>query len=180
MKLRVTTSIILFLSSYTPLLLILIVKDFDFINIEFKNPIFITIFFITIILSIFLLRVVLMHIKKRNSNMPIKINHVSDRSQDLINYTVPYIISFYGFDLSKWSDNISLGIFIVLMCVLTIRSKMIFINPLLAVVGYGMYDIEYTYNETKYTTTVLTKLDLKEKETYQLRNVTKFLYLITE
>ncbi len=112
--------------------------------------------------------------------MPVEIKSVSNRSVDLINYTIPYILSFFGFDLSKWEDVISLTIFLTIMFVLTITSRSLFLNPILAFAGYGLYDIEYEFNGNVKVVAVLSKYELKTGQRFYLKSLTRFLYLVKE
>jgi len=178
MKPRIITLVLLFISSYSPLFLILAVKDFDFDNWCLKHPIAVWIMLGISLLSIVLLFVSLRYLKK--GNMPVKIISVKNRSVDLINYTIPYILSFFSFDLSKWDDIISLFIFLLIMLILTITSKSIFLNPILAFAGYGMYDIEYEYNSTTSSVIAISKYELKAGDRFFIRNLNRFTYLIKE
>lgn len=179
MKPKIFTAILLFMSAYSPLFLILAIKDFDFEqNINFKHPISIyTLLGITII-SVILLFLTVRKINK--GNMPITIKSVKNRSIDLINYTIPYIVSFFGFDLSKTEDIISLFIFLLLMLLLTIKSKSVFMNPILLLAGYNLYDLDYEFDGKLYSTIVISKYDMRANETYYIRSLTRFLYFITE
>jgi hypothetical protein len=70
------------------------------------------------------------------------------------------------------------GIFLTILMVLTITSKSIFINPVLAMAGYGLYDIHYTYNGNNMSKTVLCKLELSVNNRYCIKSLTPFLGLI--
>ena len=179
MKPRILTAILLFISAYSPLILILAVKDFDFdCCYNFHHPFTIwTLLFVSAI-SIFLLFYSIGSIKK--GNMPVKIVEVQNRSVDLINYTIPYIVSFFGFDLAKTDDVVSLSIFMLLMLILTIKSKSVFLNPILLIAGYNLYDLKYEFNQKTESRIVLSKYETKRGEQYYIRSLTRFLYLIKE
>lgn len=179
MKPRVFTAILLFISAYSPLFLILAVKDFDFENAyNFKHPIGIYIMLSIAVLSVILLFATVCSIKK--GNMPATIKSVKNRSIDLINYTIPYIVSFFGFDLSKTEDIISLTIFLLLMLLLTIKSKSVFMNPILLLAGYNLYDMDYEFDGKLHSTIVISKYDMRSGEVYYIRSLTRFLYFVTE
>ncbi len=112
--------------------------------------------------------------------MPVKVVEVQNRSVDLINYTIPYIVSFFGFDLAKIDDVVSLSIFMLLMLILTIKSKSVFLNPILLIAGYNLYDLKYEFNQKQESRIVLSKYELKKGEQYYIRSLTRFLYLIKE
>ena len=179
MKPRFFTAILLFVSAYSPLFLILAVKDFDFEKThKLQHPLAVSVLMGITILSVIILFVTFSKINR--GNMPVTIKFVKNRSTDLINYTIPYILSFFGFDLSKWGDIISLSIFLFIMMVLTIKSKSVFLNPILSMAGYGLYDLEYIRDKKDFSVIVLCKYDLKEKEVYYIRKLTRFLYLAVE
>ena len=179
MKPKFITAILLFISAYSPLFLILAVKDFDFSGTyKFKHPITISIILGISILSVALLFFTMKSIKR--GNMPVKITDIKNRSVDLINYTIPYIISFFGFDLSKTEDIISLSIFLLLLLLLTLKSKSVFMNPILLIAGYNLYDIQYEHDGKNCDNIVLSKQDIKKGERFYIRSLTRFLYLVTE
>ncbi|MCF8239456.1 MAG: hypothetical protein K9I85_14940 [Saprospiraceae bacterium] len=179
MKPRLLTAILLFISAYSPLFLILAVKDFDFYcSYSFNHPIGISILLGLSVLSVILLFITISYIKM--GNMPVTVKGVKNRSVDLINYTIPYIVSFFGFDLAKVEDIISLSIFLLLLLLLTIKSKSVFMNPILLLAGYNLYDLEYEFDRKSSSIIVISKYELKSGERYYIRSLTRFLYFVTE
>lgn len=179
MKPKLLTAILLFISAYSPLFLILAVKDFDFKSkLNFNHQTF-----VCSILGISLLSIILLFYtvsKIQRGNMPVKIISVKNRSVDLINYTIPYIVSFFGFDLSKIEDVISLSIFLLLMLLLTLKSKSVFMNPILLLMGYNLYDLEYEFDGKKQSTIVISKEEMLPNDVYYIRSLTRFLYIVKE
>ncbi|WP_341661161.1 hypothetical protein [Vibrio sp.] len=119
-KTRLLSSIAIFISGYTPLFLIMIIKDikevvwfehafesvvwsFSKLKIpywfEFKNIEIVLALLLLSVASLVLISYVLRNVTKR----PFAINVISakSRSSEVVNYTIPYIISFVAFDLSK-------------------------------------------------------------------------------
>jgi hypothetical protein len=179
MKPKLLTAILLFISAYSPLFLILAVKDFDFYcSYSFGHPIAISILLGLSALSVILLFVTIGSIKR--GNMPVTVKTVENRSVDLINYTIPYIVSFFGFDLAKVEDIISLSIFLLLLLLLTIKSKSVFMNPILLLAGYNLYDLEYEYDGKPTSKIVISKHEMKAGERFYIRSLTRFLYFVTE
>lgn len=179
MKPKIFTAILLFISAYSPLFVILAVKDFDFdLTLTFGHPRIVTFLVLLTATSVALLFITVA--KMERGNMPVKVKSVKNRSTDLINYTIPYILSFFGFDLSKWGDVISLAIFLLIMMMLTIKSKSVFLNPILALRGYGLYDLDYTFNKLDYSVIVLCKDELRPGDTCFVRSLTRFLYIVIE
>ncbi len=179
MKPKLITAILLFISAYAPLFVILAVKDFDFsCTYKFKHSTPICILLGLTAISIGLLFFAVNSIKR--GNMPVKVKSVKSRSVDLINYTIPYIVSFFGFDLSKTEDVVSLTIFLLLMLLMTIKSKSVFMNPILLLAGYNLYDLEYEFDGKTNSTIVISKHDMRTGDIYYIRSLTRFLYFITE
>jgi hypothetical protein len=181
MKMRLWTSIIFFLSSYTPLAVILVIKDFDFKCRHFIN-IFSTIIIIGI--SLFSLLMLFFVIKNINGGYLIKIDKVKNNSSELINYIIPYIIPYiftiFGVNLGDLGDIISFSFLMILICFLTIRTQNLFINPILALFGYGLYDVEYNENNINKNGIFLSKLDLDSGQNYTIQKITKFMYMVTK
>lgn len=172
-------SIAIFISGYTPLFLIMIIKDikgFVWYEHVLKEPFFIinkivlpywvsvknanvVISLIAIsIISLLLLRYVLNNIT--NNPFQIRIITAKSRSSEVVNYTIPYMISFVAFDLNLWQDITSLILFLSVLCLLSIRSQSIFINPILSAIGYGLYDCRYSEGGITKECVMLSKDDL--------------------
>lgn len=179
MKPRIITSVLLFISAYSPLFLILGVKDFDFkLTHQLKHPLVIYALLGITVLSVILLFASIKSIKRGTTS--VEIVSVKNRSVDLINYTIPYMLSFLGIDLSKPEDIIAISIFMLMMLLLTITTKSIFINPVLALVGYGLYDVEYKFDAKTISSTVISKYNMHQGEQYYIVCLTRFLYFVKE
>jgi hypothetical protein len=178
MKPRKLTSIILFISAYSPLFVIFAVKDWDFSRNKFGHPWLTFGIIAASVISVIILLLIFGNLHKGNRCVTIK--SISNRSMDLINYTLPYIVSFFGFDLSETADVISLGIFLAILFILTVRSHSIFMNPILSIVGYGLYDITFEYDSRIRTAIVLTNIELQSNQRYYLRPLTPYLQVIKE
>lgn len=179
MKPKIFASILLFFSAYSPLFVIIGVKDFDYEQEHwFLHPIPIYILLGLTILSIVFLVFTISRMNR--GNMLVEVVSVKHRSNDLINYTIPYMIAFFGVDLSKQGDIISICIFLSIMLLLTITTKSIFINPILAIAGYGFYDIEYRYDSKTRSVAVISKHEPHPTDRCYVRSLTRFIYFIKE
>ena len=179
MKPKLFTSILLFISAYSPLFAIFAVKDFDFDNTySFRHPFPIGVLLIITVISIAMLFAI-MH-RFHAGDVIVEIIGVKNRSVDIINYTIPYMISFFGVDLSKPSDVIAVTVFLAILLILTVSSKAVFINPILAIAGYQFYDINYRFDGKEHSTVVISKLEPHRGHRYSLLSLTKYLYFITE
>ncbi len=144
---------------------------------RFANPKAVLFLFLLIIVSVGLLWFTVSKIDR--GSMSVKVKSIKNRSSDLVNYTIPYILSFFGFDLSDIADIISLSIFLAIMLIITIQTKAIFLNPVLAMMGYGLYDLNYSYNGREHFTVVLSKEELKHHDSCFIRHLTSSLYFVS-
>jgi hypothetical protein len=126
MKPRVVISFVIFLSAYAPLSLLFAVRDFDSKAGWFAHPRFVLAVIAAAVVSLALLWFSMSRLK---GQFPITVNRVALRSNDLIDYTIPYLISFFGVDFGKWQDLSALGIFLLLLFVLSYKTQSLFINP---------------------------------------------------
>lgn len=128
------TRILLFLSSYAPLLTILAVRHWEFQAAA------------VILLSLALLSVVwlLVFVRAAMELAPttIEVSRASPRDGDVVSYIVSYLLPFLGIDFSKLEDVLSLVILFVVIALLYVHSNLIYVNPLLAGLGYHLIEIE--------------------------------------
>ena len=57
-------------------------------------------------------------------------------------YVVTYLIPFLGISVSDPVDAVSLGIMLGLIAVVYVSSNLIYINPILGLLGYRFYEVE--------------------------------------
>lgn len=190
-------SISIFFSGYAPLFLIMAIKDvsgFVWYEKQFTESVFgmerlVFPYFLTVnnpgvvigLLAISILTVLMLWYVVKNiadNVFPIEIVSAKSRSSEVVNYTIPYMISFVAFDLSKWQDLVSLVVFLSLLCLLSIRSQSIFINPILAAAGYGLYDCQYAEHGTVKDCVMLSKEDIKEKQGVSFKKLTNYMGII--
>jgi len=178
MKPKLLTAIILFVSGYSPLLIILAVKNFNFELYKFNNPNISIGMILICIVSVIMLFVSISKIDR--GNMAIKIKSVKSRSLDIINYTIPYLFCAFDIDLSKPEDIITILLFLLILLILTISSQSIFLNPILALRGYSFYDVDYKYDGKLKSNVIISAIELDNNELYYVRSLTRFLYIVTE
>lgn len=190
-------SIAIFISGYTPLFLIMMIKDVQSINwfthsfnapewgigqislpvgFIFKNVNVVWGLFMISLLSLALLWFVLKNIT--SNPFEITVTKAKSRSSEVVNYTIPYMISFVAFDLSKWQDLLSLILFLSILCLLSIRSQSIFINPILAALGYGLYDCSYNENGKDKECVMLSQRDLVAGDSVKYKKVNNYMGII--
>jgi hypothetical protein len=176
MDTRLFTSIVIFVSSYSPLAIILLIKDFNTATHWFDHPRTCVIALIVAVVSVLVLIIVVAML--RGGGFPVTVRRISNRSNELVNYTIPYMISFFAFNLGSWQDLASFGWFMALMCFLTIRTQSLFINPILAFMGFGLYDVEYEENAVSKQGIFLSRRELTIGQQCQIARVSYFLYFV--
>jgi len=176
MKPRIATAVMLFIASYSPLFFVLTMKDYNFDLGQFANPSrsigILVLSLLSIIVSVILLRII------PKGSYIVKILSVENRSGDFLNYSIPYLLSFLGNDLSDIHDTLALVVFLSIMLIVSLKTHAIFINPLLVIAGYSLFDIEYEYDENQRTVLVLSKMVPKVGAHYHLAQLTSGLDII--
>jgi hypothetical protein len=132
---------ILFLSSYTPLFIILIIKNINFDKLSIiKNNLFVISLFILIIVSNYALKLSIDQIKDM-SPKSIEVKNVSQKTGDTLNYLVTYIIPFITLDSNSIRNITSLGVLLFFMGIIYTNSNLIYTNPILNLFGYKIYEV---------------------------------------
>lgn len=176
MKLRLWAALAIFISSYSPLAVILLIKDLDEKTFIPQHPWVAGSLLAVALISVPVVLIAASSVKHGNS---VTVVRVSNQSGELVNYSIPYMISFFEFSLGEWKALISFGLFLALMFVLTVRTQNIFINPILALVGYGLYDVEFTSAGVTQQATFLARRSLFAGDIARVRQLSRFLYLVT-
>ena len=145
---KVPSKIILlfwFLSSYTPLWVILCISNWPTKNLQtsgIDGYLPLSIFFV--IISIISNLVVVKYLSnckkssKHHTGEIIKVKAISDLSRE---YIVTYAISLIGFNLLEWKDAISFTVLLVFFAFLYIRHDQIIYNPMLELFKYKTYEV---------------------------------------
>nr|VFK24115.1 MAG: hypothetical protein BECKMB1821G_GA0114241_100728 [Candidatus Kentron sp. MB] len=179
MKLRILPSFLLFLSAYSPLSIIFLIQNFDFEKRELMHPAIVCLILSVSGLSCIVLWFTMRHLK--TSSPPITIKSVDNRLGDLINYSIPYMISFFAMDLGELNFLLSLSVFMFMMYYLSLKTHNIFINPVLAMMGYNLYDVYYERNGHECKDIFLVKGGVPRKgERCRIIEISEQLYVVTE
>lgn len=138
--LRTHIKISLFLLSYLPLFLIMIVL----------NPNNDWILYSAIIASLigiigFLLLLIW---KQKFSGTPQKINKIESNNKINFEYFIAYIIPFVALDIQSERQLLAYGILFVVIGTLYVRSNLIYVNPTLTLIGYNIFKIEVDEDES--------------------------------
>lgn len=159
MQLRIFFAATLYLGSYLPLSVILLTQDIDantakrgFCSLKelatldcalpLKNPTWslaaVAICALGLAATVYVLRI----LPAGNRITVTESKHVP---ADLINYIVPYVVSFMSLEYEQGPKLIGFGIFLLWMFWVTYKSGQVAMNPVLAVLGWKLYEIKYTY-----------------------------------
>lgn len=157
MKFRLGAAAIVFIGSYLPLSLILLAQNFEYAflsrslcfaiwesgcSLPFSNPIFsIGIFLFCLICFL----ITLLTLKLSQPKDHIVISEVKHTPTDLMNYTLPYVVSFMSIEYQDTEKFIGFLIFLGWMFWITYKSGQIILNPVLIAFGWKFYEITYRF-----------------------------------
>jgi hypothetical protein len=145
------------LGSYLPLSLILLAQDYDYTQPKtvcwssfwtadwfpaFKNPHLAIGIFVTCLVCFVLSLASLAILRPKNEITVTNAKHIPT---DLMNYTLPYIVSFMSISYQEAGKFVGLVIFLGWMFWITYKSGQIILNPLLIVLGWRLYDVSYHF-----------------------------------
>lgn len=158
MNLKFIPAIFIFVGSYLPLSLILLIQDIDdkswrsnfcFSNIKacviptLKNSLESLGFSAVCIIScLFLICYFLNEIAATDE---VFVESTKPIPNDLINYVFPYVVSFMGLDFSDGRKIAGFFIFFIWMFLITYRSGQILMNPVILLSRWKLYEASVTY-----------------------------------
>lgn len=185
--LRVWVKIPLFLSSYIPLWLIfmgfiLIDNDYGFWTKSMEENLLVNlatwILGAIIVGSISVVALLLWHTKKGKDARPIVIKEKEEATSDYLFYVVSYIIPFVTDNFLDYAQLYALGVMMVTIGALYIRSNLFHVNPTLNAFGYMLYKVS-DFDNNKYS--LLSKKDtIKKNDTISANNINQVIYLDVE
>ena len=76
-----------------------------------------------------------------------KVINFSKRDSEVMSYIASYLIPFVTFPLDTLQQLAAVFVFIVVLLTIYVRSNMIYINPVLNVVGYHLYEVEIEHSQ---------------------------------
>ena len=178
MRLRPLVSLVLFLSAYSPLMIILIIKDIDPSKTWLlQSPIHSCILLLIAMASSF---ITIRAVKEVDGGLPVVITKASNKSGDMFGYTVPYMLSFMRIDLSDVQTILSLVIFMGVLFVMAYRTQTVFINPILAMAGYLLIDCTFKRGVKEVQAMVITKNPISIGDSCQLERLSHYLYIAAQ
>lgn len=157
MRFRLVASLVIFIGSYLPLSVILLAQNFDYeaigtpfcwkiwegsCHLPLKNPGPSLAVFIVCVVCFLATLATLAIVRPKHE---IDITGTTHVPADLMNYTLPYIVSFMSLDYQELGQFVGFLIFLGWVFLITHRSGQVLLNPLLIVFGWRLYDITYRY-----------------------------------
>ncbi|WP_312835135.1 hypothetical protein [Comamonas sp.] len=153
MKLKIIPSLFIFIGSYLPLSIILLIQDIDdhswsssfcwknlsnCVAPSFKNPWLSLPFFAVCTISCILL--IKYFLKKNYATDEVYVQSSKPIPNDLINYVFPYIVSFMGMDFSDTKKFFGFIIFFLWLFLITYKSGQILMNPIILLSEWKLYE----------------------------------------
>lgn len=159
MQLKKTSAFALYIGSYLPLGFILFVQDLDPEALKaglcrpsswsiksFHFPLLHPWWsFGTVGLGIICFLVTLWTLRSVATPNRIQVVEAKHIPADLINYAMPYIVSFMGIDFASPMKMLGFAVFFLWIFWITYRSGQIIMNPILIVFGWKLFEIKYNF-----------------------------------
>ena len=178
LRLRPLVSLLLFLSAYSPLLVILAIKDIDFSSTWFfQTPINSG---LLLLMAVGSSVVTLRAVKEIDGGLPVFITKAANKSGDMFGYTIPYMLSFMRIDLGDWQTLLSLAVFLSILFIMAYRTQTVFINPILAIAGYMLIDCTFKRGEKETQAMVITRAPISVGDSCQLERLSHYLYIAAQ
>ena len=142
MKIRFWIALCLFISSYFPLTIIWALLDFDFQRKNLSHPLWIAALNGLTLLSMVMSGLALyLPCRLKRITFQVKITAVQEKSADLLNYALPYIVAFYAATPGDYGTVAALTFFMIILFVLSYLRKIILMNPFVLLLGYQLYEV---------------------------------------
>lgn len=125
----------LFLSSYAPLFLVFALLG------TFGNSWAIVINILIAAVGVIILSGVFYYTKLKLTDQKLEIATTQIRDGDVLAYVATYIVPFAAMNAANARDRWAILLFVVLIAVLYVRSQLFYVNPLLALVGYRLFQV---------------------------------------
>ena len=144
----------LFISAYSPLFTLIILHSIPPINLIDLFPtglldiprigsllIPIILAFIPIIFAWFFGKYLYRRAAETSGIRYYYVKQSDDKTQEVLSYIIPYIISLMTVSILELNSIISIIVLLILLYPIYANSSMIYINPVLALMGYRLYNV---------------------------------------
>jgi len=194
MQLKVLPAFILFLGSYFPLSVILLLQDVEksswlrpvcrpakwFVDCQLPvltNPGRSIGFFLVCGLSLALFFTLLRLVRGQHV---LKVEGYKAVPNDLINYVFPYVVAFMVLDFADTGKYYGFWLFLGWMFVITYRSGQILMNPLLIVAGWQLYEIDAIIDGDSLTVRAISRREPGKGKSFQYFGIQDIRVLLKE
>ena len=177
----------LFLSSFAPLFLLLIIKEFIEIfngnwSFNFLNSLVLIVLISLLCYGVLSFYVILKEIGQDKLHM-ITIKSKKNITDDhFLGYFSLFVLFALSFEIEMYSMASIFFVVLALIGVVYIRNDMYYINPLINILGYSFYDVEYITNNDDKTLKNMRcfyKGKLEINQIYKFKNkFSNFVFLI--
>jgi hypothetical protein len=133
---------LLFLSSYSPVFLILALKSYGVSCAVFRLS-------LALLVLALVGTLLFIAIARRHTPYQVTVVNTEVRDADLAGYLVAYLLPFIGAVAPTWRDVAALALFFIFVGIVYVNSRMIYVNPLLALLGYHLYAVRATTDQTQ-------------------------------
>lgn len=183
MQLRNWSAFALYLGSYVPLSLILLAQDLDG-GLMGNDPCVPHVWRTSecvvplrhpwwsvgaVAVGLLCLAVTLRTLAAVRGNQRVRVLESKHVPADLINYVIPYVLSFMGIDFGDPAKMLGFAVFFLWIFWITDRSGQIVMNPILVAFGWRLYEIKFSYiqSENAFTGRVLSKTVIEPNGVYR-------------
>ncbi len=159
MQPRMLVAALIFLASYLPLAMILALQDIDVVRLHWpfcndwghaaqsctaplKHPWLAILPVVACTICLVVTRLALASLHPRT---PITVKSAKPVPADLMNYTLPYIVSLMSLDLGDLPKLAGFVLFLAWIFLITLRSGQLLMNPVLTLFGWRLYEITFIY-----------------------------------
>src|ERR1019366_7288527 len=133
---RIRTEVLLFMSSFSPLLIV-----FALLGTFMQGWINYVVLVGLALVSNIGLAMFFKYAQKREPDEVI-VKSVGKRDGDAIGYFATYILPFAALAVSNWQQRLAVVMVLLVVGCLYVRAHLFYINPVLALVGFQLFDIE--------------------------------------
>jgi hypothetical protein len=151
------TGALLFLSSWSPLLVIFGIMAFH----DAQYRVAVSLAGVAIVSVLVLLGY--LAVARRLAPVEIEVKHVEQKDADAMGYVATYLLPFLGIDLTK--PVILIGVIILLLVIWRTYAiaSLVHMNPMLAILGYRVFAIETTSDTNAMLLTRRSRIRIAEK-----------------
>jgi hypothetical protein len=162
------TEVILFMSSFSPMFVIFALLD-TFMHGWINYVVWIGL----AVLSNVGLAVFFRYALGRNADA-ITVVQASKRDGDAIGYFATYILPFAALAVSNWQQRLAVALAFLVVGCLYVRAHLFYINPILALVGYQLFDIE---SETRSMIVISRERFIRRGEVMNVVSLNDYIFL---